>query len=219
MAVCDSAEAKASFSHPWLAEAIFALDSRLRRRHKVVEYSADPQCIFRLDIAHASRACILSDGTRLRAGQRIAQLHFWNEQIPSLPQKGATIGWARAMKRRIEFSMQELASYLSSRSDLHDIAVISAAVPCGTRAQCAQLGRIMAHYGFEMIAAQEPQSIVERAHRLGENVLISLIVFARNAKALRLDSLSRVRLPIYLSRRSMEERFGVASVSRLRASR
>jgi hypothetical protein len=213
MAVCDSADAKASFSHPWLAEAVFALDSRLRRRHKVVEYSTDPLCIFRLDIARASRACILSDGTCLRTGQRIARLHFWNEQIPSVPQNGATIGWARVMKQRIELSMQELASYFASRPDLYDITAISAEVPCGTRAQCAQLVRIMAHYGFEMIAAHEPQSIIERVHRLGENVLISLIVFARNAKALRLDSLSRVRLPIYLSRRTMEERFGVAGVS------
>jgi hypothetical protein len=29
--------------------------------------------------------------------QRIARLHFWNEQMPPLLQKGATIGSAREM--------------------------------------------------------------------------------------------------------------------------
>jgi len=217
MAVCDSAEARASVSHPWLAQAIFALDSRLRRRHKIVEYSVHPLCIFRLDIARSSRASVLSDGTSLRAGRRIARLHFWNEHIPPLPLKGATIGWAHVMQKRIELSLRELVSYLSARPDLDDVTVIGADVPCGTRTQCAQLLRIMAHYGFETLAAPEHLSTIERAHRLGENILISLFVFAQNAKALRLDSLSRVRLPIYLSRRGLEQRFGATGVSSMRA--
>ena len=45
-------------------------------------------------------------------------------------------------------------------------------------------------------------------HRLGENILISLMVFAQNARALRLDTLMRVRVPIYLSRRTLEQKFG-----------
>jgi hypothetical protein len=51
-------------------------------------------------------------------------------------------------------------------------------------------------------------SVGERIHRFGENILISLTVFAQNAAALRLDTMSRVRVPIYLSRRTLEEKFG-----------
>jgi hypothetical protein len=63
----------------------------------------------------------------------------------------------------------------------------------------------MERYGFETIAEHEHLPLGERAHRLGENILISLIVFARNARALRLDTLKRVRVPIYLSRRVLDE--------------
>ena len=204
-------------SHPWLAEALFALDVRLQRRYAVLEYTANPSCIFRLNIAHSTRAVVLRDGTRLCRGQRIARLHFWNEHIPPLPQKGATIGWAHQMQQHITLSLRELAQYLSSRPDMRDIAVICGDVPCGTRAQSQQIVRIMAHYGFEAIAERERLPIGERIHWFGENILVSLIVFVQNAGALRLDSLKRVRVPIYISRRTLEERFGSAGLAHFRS--
>ncbi len=209
MAVWDSAEQRASspYSHPWLAEALSALDGRLRRRQAVFEYTRHPACVFRLDISHARQSLTLRDGTRVRAGQRIGRLHFWNEQIPPMPLRGATIGWARRMQRAIEISLRELARYLASRPDLADIAVICGEAPSGTRNQSAQLARVMAHYGFEALPEPARLPIGERLHRFGENILVSLIVFAHNPGALRADTLSRVRLPIYLSRRILEREF------------
>jgi len=209
MAVWDSAAqgAQSPHSHPWLAELIFALDSRLRRGHAIVEYSAHPSCIFRLEIGRADRQLSLRDGTSLRPQQRIAELHFWNEHIPPIPQNGATIHWARRMQKSIAISLRELANFLSSRPDLRDISVICADVPSGTKAQSRQIAHIMAYYGFETRNADERLPIRERVHRFGQNVLISLIVFALNAAALRLDTLNRVRVPIYLSRRTLERKF------------
>ena len=66
----------------------------------------------------------------------------------------------------------------------------------------------MARYGFEAIAEPRRLSIGERLHRFGENILISLIILAHNPGALRSDTLKRVRLPIYLSRRILEREFG-----------
>jgi hypothetical protein len=197
-------------SRPWLAKAVFALDARLRRHHRVLEYSTHPLCVFRLDIVRASRAFVLRDGTRLRPGQRIARLHFWNEQMPPLPQKGATIGWARRMQQRIALSLHELADYLSSRPELSDISVVSGDIACGSRAHSEQFARIMARYGFETIAEHEHLSIGEHAHQFGENILISLIVFAQNARAHRRDSLKRDRVPICISCRSLAQRFSTA---------
>jgi hypothetical protein len=209
MAVWDSAERKprSPYSHPWLAEALSAFDARQRRRQAVFEYSHNPACIFRLDIGRARRLLVLADGTRVGAGGRVVRLHFWNEQIPQLPEDGATIGWARRMQRAIAISLYELARYLAERPDLADVAIVCADVPSATRSQSEQLARILAYYGFETIAAPEHLSFGERLHRLGENILISLIVFAHNAGALRPDTLSRVRVPIYLSRRVLERDF------------
>src|SRR5437868_5738148 len=70
MAVWDSAEqgAQPPHSHPWLAEAIFALDARLRRHQAVLEYTQHPSCIFRLQIDRSGRPLALCDGTHLRPG-------------------------------------------------------------------------------------------------------------------------------------------------------
>jgi hypothetical protein len=209
MAVWDSAERRprAPYSHPWLAQALFAFDVRQRRRQAVFEYSRNPACIFRLDISRARCLLVLRDGTRVGAGGRLARLHFWNEQIPPLPGDGATIGWARRMQRAIAISLNELARYLAEQPDLADVAIVCADVPSATRSQSGQLARIMAYYGFETIAEPEHLSFGERLHRLGENILISLIVLAHNAGALRSDTLLRVRVPIYLSRRVLEKDF------------
>jgi hypothetical protein len=210
MAVLDSAERSTQlpYGRRWLAEVVFALDARLRRRHAVFEYTHNPACVFRLDIVRAPRSLALRDGTRVRAGQRIARLHFWNEQVPPVPESGPTIAWARQMRRALAISLQELARYFASRPDLGDIALISGDAPSGTAAQRDQLARIMERFGFEAVVVPENLPIRERLHRLGENILISLIVLAHNAGALRSDSLMRVRLPIHLSRRILERKFG-----------
>jgi len=210
MVVWDSAEqrARSSFSHPWLVDVLSALDTWLRRRQAVFEYTRNPTCVFRLDIHHSTRSLVLRDGTRVDPGRRIARLHYWNEQIPAMPSDGPTFAWARQMQRAIAISLRELASYLASRPDLDDIAVICGDVPSGTKEQSAQLARIMAYYGFEARIEPERLPLRERLHRFGENILISLIVLAHNAGALRPDTLKRVRVPIYLSRRVMERKFG-----------
>lgn len=210
MAAWESAthSAQSRYSHPWLAEAIFALDKWLQRRQGVIEYSAHPRCLFRMDVRRARRPLRLRDGTLLRPGQRVVHLHFWNEHIPPVPEIGTTIRWARQMQHGIALSLRELARYLAARPELRDIGAIWADAPCGTRSQAHQLAHIMAHYGFETISDEAPMRLAERLHRFGDNILISLMVLAQNSVTLRADTLRRVRVPIYLSRRGLAERFG-----------
>ena len=209
MTVCDSAQrrSRAPYGRRWLVEAVSAFDDRQRRRQAVFEYTRNPACIFRIDITRASREVTLRDGTFLRPGDRVVRLHFWNEQIPTLPEDGATIAWARRMQRAIGGSLEELAGYLAVQPDLADIAVICGHVPSGTKSQSGQIARIMAYYGFETIPETEPLPLAERLHRFGENILISMIVLAHNAGALRSDTLARVRVPIFLSRRALGHEF------------
>ena len=212
MAAWESARrtAQSPYSHPRLAVAIFALDKWLQRRQGVVEYSAHPQCVFRMQVGRAHRQLLLRDGTPLRRGQRIVHLHLWNEHIPPVPTTGTTIRWARRMQHGMAVALRELAKYLAARPELADVAVICADVPCGTQSQAHQLSTIMGHYGFETIPEEEPVPLLEQLHRFGDNILISLLVLAQNSVALRADTLRRVRVPIYLSRRGLAERFGGA---------
>ena len=210
MAVWDSAERGARLrrgGHPWLAVVLSPLDMRLRRQQAVFEYTRNPACIFRLDVGPSSRSLVLSDGTELRAGDRVARLHYWNEQVPLVPEGGATIAWGRQMHRGIAASLRELAAFLAGRGDLDDVAVVCGDVPSGTDAQRDQVARIMGRYGFESIAEPEHLPFGERLHRFGENILISMIVLAHNARAFHANTLMRVRVPIYMSRRVLESNF------------
>ena len=96
---------------------------------------------------------MLHDGTRVHPGQRIARLHFWNEQVPPLPASGATIAWARRMRQAIAISLVELARFLASRPDLRDIAAVCGDVPSGTAGAEPATG---ANYGALRISRQSP---------------------------------------------------------------
>lgn len=213
MTVWDLAERdfRSEHSHSLVAELIFVLDRRLRQRQGVFEYTTHPACVFRLQISRCDNYRVLRDGTGLRAGQRFAQLHYWTEQMPPIPRSGPSIAWARELHRRIRISLAELAHYLGSRPDLADIEVIFGDVPSGVREKYAQIGRIMARYGFEVIPEPQGLTLTQRLRRWGENILISLLVFAQTAGALHRNTLRRVRVPIYLSRRALDEYFGEAA--------
>lgn len=193
---------------PWLAGLVFAFDAFLRQRHQVFEFTADPDCIFRAQLGYADHAVDLVDGIRIRPGDRMLNLHYWNEQIPRVPPAGPTIGWARQFCRQMESSLRELARYCTAHPELDDVVAIAANVAQGTRDQRAQLTYIMRRFGFAPPAAVEPSRSDARLRRLGENLLIAVMVMARNPIVLRVDTLWRDRTELYLSRTALAERFG-----------
>jgi hypothetical protein len=210
MTVWESAETDfgANRRHSPVAALIFAFDRLLRRRQGVFEYTAHPSCVFRLQISRCTRDRTLRDGTRMLAGQRFAQLHYWTEQMPPIPPSGPTIASGRALHRGIQISLVELARYLRSQPDLADIEVVFGDVPSGGAEKFDQISRIMTRYGFEVIPEPDALTAAQKLRRWGENVFISLIVAARSVGALHLNTLRRVRVPIYLSRRTLEQNFG-----------
>lgn len=195
---------------PWLEAVVAALDDRLRLRHRVVEYTNSPECLFRIQLVSSEEDYVLSDGTCVRAGDRIIKLHVWNEQFPCFSGKGPTLAWARRVNHAFELSLRELAHYLECRRDLEDVAAICAIMSLEPAERSAQLARFVSRFGFERIAAANSRSFRQQMHWLGENILISMMVLARNAAALRADTLRRDRTLVFLSRRELRRRYGFA---------
>src|SRR2546421_7142682 len=81
----------------WIEQIVFGFDGLLRRRHSVIEYSTDPNCVLRINLGFLDRNLSFSDGTRASAGDRLIDLHLWNEQVPIMPREGASLAWARRM--------------------------------------------------------------------------------------------------------------------------
>ncbi len=153
---------------------------------------------------------VLSDGTCIRAGDRVVNLHVWNEQFPYFTGKGPTLAWARRVNQAFEISLRELAGFLDARSDLDDVIAICANMTFQPAERSAQLTRFVARFGFERIAAASSRSFRQQIHWFGENILISMMVLARNAAALRADTLRRDRMLVFLSRRELRRRYGFA---------
>ncbi len=190
-----------------LAPLVDALDRHLRSKLKVVEYSRSRDCLFRLQIIESDDEFLLKDGTLVRAGDRLIDLHFWNEQMPAMPEAGPTLAFARRIERCLDVSLSELARYLACRDDLTDIRAIRGNMSLGASHRSEQIARLAAKYGFENFARRKPLSFGERLHRLGENILITMLVIRRNPGAIRPDTLLRDRTLTYLSRRTLEERY------------
>lgn len=201
-------------SHPWFGRIVFGLDKRLRRRLSVIEYTNNPRCICRIEIKALKRDVMLADGTSSLCGDRAIILHLWNEQVPVMPDRGPSVAWARRMRRGFEVSLRELVRYLAHQPDLDDVLVVHGKLATGRR-QTARLMRLIARFGFEAAIEPGPVTMLQRSRWLGENVLISLLVWAHNAVALRYDTLWRDRIHLFLSRRMLEARYG-AGRSRLK---
>jgi hypothetical protein len=194
------------------------IDKHLRRRHGVSEYTQSSDCFFRMQIVNGTDELLLGDGTRVQPGDRIIILHFRTDQIPPIPATGPTLGWARRMSETFTLSLQELARHLAARSDMDDVAAVRLDAALGTTARSGQISRILSRFGFQVAPPQDSPSLADRIHRYGENILVSLMVLAHNAIALRPDTLLRDRVVAYLSRRALEQRYGASAKSDLRTS-
>jgi hypothetical protein len=200
-----------AFHSAWLEQAVFGLDRWLRQRQGVLEYSDNPDCVFRIQRAEAETPVVLSDGTRIAAGDAVLNIHLWNEQFPSMGPDGATMRWARAVAGGIDLSLRELAQHLRRTPELDGVVALRADMRLGTAERSSQLARISSRYGFEPgCVAEEPRAL----QRLGENIFLVLLVLATNPVTLRAPVLWRDHTLVYLSRSSLERRYATRTQGR-----
>ena len=192
----------------WLQSAVFALDRRIRRQIGVYEYTLHPQCLFRLQVVRTEDPLLLGDGTFVVPGSRVLVLHLWNEQMPVIGRTGPTLAWARKTDRAIEISLRELACYLAAQPHLRDIAVICGNMPVIGSTQAGQLARILARYGFE--AAVDGTDRRGLLHRFGDAVLVLMLVWAANPRAVRSALLRCCNMRVFVSRTALEQRYMVS---------
>lgn len=204
---------KRGVSAAWLEHAVLSLDRWLRRRQGIYEYTADARCLFRIERGQADEHLLLSDGTRVRVGDPILRLHLWNEHMPVMGQRGPTVVWARQISRGLDCSLRELACYLAQSTELRHVTVICGDMHVGTVAQCHRLERIVARYGFES-AGDRAVGAAGALRRLGETILVLLLVLVTNPIALRKAVLRRHCRRVFLSRAALEHRYGTGGTGR-----
>ena len=205
--------ASTSLGQRSLGRLVFALDERLRRRNGVFDYVDQPDCILRLKIDVMQKEMVLSDGVRLRSGDRVVELHFRNEYFPAMSPEGATIAWAREAAKRMDLSLRELSEYLDARPEVADVAAVRAVMPVRGEGQRRQIERIAHRFGFELVPEMGRRPIRRLLSGLGQNAVGLLLVFASNPTAARIDVLLRGGAPLYVSRRKLADRYREAALA------
>jgi hypothetical protein len=184
---------------------VFGLDGWLRRRHGVYEYSAHPQCLFRIQCVRVDETIELADGTSLTPGSRALALHLWNEHVPAIRAGGPSIAWARRLDRTVHNSLRELMRYLATEPGLQDVHALYGDMCVRDARQAAQFARIAARYGFETRADKADRRGLPR--RIGDGVLILMLVAATNPLVLRGAFFRHHNIRLYLSHAVLTKRY------------
>ncbi len=186
----------------WLRRSIFALDAHLRRRYGIVEFTASPDCILRIAPSVAPRTLSLSDGTHVREGDKLLDIHLWNEHVPTIPPGGATLRWAASAARCARASLRALATAAQTGSVPEFVALRGCLRFDGRLLEAPFTG-----LGFDTIA-ENPASPSEWLRELGETCLVGMLLWAFNPAALGHARLIRPRRFVWMSRARLLQRHG-----------
>jgi hypothetical protein len=103
---------------------VLAIDAILVRRHGVEVFADDPECILRAGLRRLDTLTQLPDGTKVEAGLKVIEIHFWNEHLPVIEEEGADLRWGRQFGRRLAHSLRLLAAHAQADPRYKDFAVV-----------------------------------------------------------------------------------------------
>jgi hypothetical protein len=192
----------------WIGKTGLRIDDSIRRRNHVCEFSNDPRCVLRIRVTEARRDIVLADGASVRRGDKLIDIHLWNEHVPVIERDGPTIAWGRRLGMAMDLSFRQLAAFMAHHPELDGVTAIRGTMAVATARSTTPLLRIMQHFGFEIVPDNEPVSLRRRLYEWGENILGLLLLLAVNPAVARVSVLSRVRSQVLLSRQAFERRYG-----------
>jgi hypothetical protein len=194
-----------------LGRAVRSVDSLLRQRQGIEEFTADEDCIFRVSRGYASRPVLLSDGTAVAEGEPVLLLHFWNEHLPLMPREGPSPAWAIRLKSRMRTSLVAVARYVASERTLDAVRALHGAPPFGSRIGVMQMVRTAHRFGFDVIDPDAPREWRERVHVVFDSMLLWGLAYAFNPAGLKTKGLLRQRHQLWIARRKLLLLYGGGS--------
>jgi hypothetical protein len=192
----------------WLRALVRRLDDALRRLYGVREFSDRPDCLLRIAIGRALDGIRLADGSEIPRGSAIIELHLWNEHLSTLlSSRGNNLGWANALRRRVDASLGELADCIASDPFFAGVNALRARIVLVSRRRLPKLIRVARAFGFETVASDAPEPFGTRVHGFWENFFIRALVWTFNPTALRRAGLRRVRCEVWIPRDALLARY------------
>jgi hypothetical protein len=193
-----------------LALMVRGVDALLRQRQHIQEFTADNECLLRIAVGEAPAGLRLSDGTAVRLGDPILELHLWNEHVPAMPVGGPSAAWANLMKRLIRRSLILMAIHLEQEPALASIVALHGAPPFRSRLGAPQMFRAAQRFGFDLVEPDGPGNWRSVVHQMLDGMLIWALLLAFNPSAQRGEGATRHRYHLWISRKKLLCCFGAA---------
>jgi hypothetical protein len=180
----------------------------MRLRQGITEFTDDPNCILRISLEAADRELRLADGAVVRPGERVLEMHFWNERLPQA--RGPIgLGWGRRFSRRLRRSFDDLAIALEHDPRFSDVVALRGRLAFAGARDSADCRRFGAWFGFEVAEETRATTLRDRLHAVAEDFWLLALTYAFNPGALRHRSLVRRHDDMWISRARLIERYGL----------
>jgi hypothetical protein len=189
------------------ASSVGLVDALIRTYYGIHEFTDDPECVLRVGLGQARTAMTLADGTRLKGGELIGTLHFWNEHLPRYAPEGPNFSWACAIRDQMQRSLCSLAEYVEREPTWREIRALRGEAALSTRLGILQVQRVGERYGFERVPLTD-HSFLRRLHAIGEGLTLWCLTRAFNPAALSRQPFIRDHHELWISRSSLLERYG-----------
>lgn len=197
--------ASAAWPDELWAGSVAWVDAILRSYYGIYEFTDDPACVLRVGLGEARAPVSLSDGTRVKIGEPVGTLHFWNEHLPRYSAKGPDLGWACAVRDRVMYSLRAFTEYIESEAAWREVRAIRTETALPARLGALQIGRVFQRYGFERVPTDT--SLGARLHGLGECFVLWALTRAFNPAALPRQPFLRDRHELWISRVTLSRRY------------
>lgn len=122
--------------------------------------------------------CFLPDGTEVRQGDGVVELHFWNENLATLNCRKSTFGWGVRFRSGMRIDLQPLANYANQELSADTAKTFYARLvfPVGGRFHAS--ARVAADYGFTLL--QPTRTLPRKVHDFFETILIHALCWTFN---------------------------------------
>ena len=190
------------------------LDAYLRRTYHVFEFSHSRDCLFRLALGQSEEEVILSDGTIVRRGELVGELHLWNEHIPPLGDRRSDLAWAITFRRQLGQSLREVAAYIRTDPRFERVQAFRGEEAFGSRYAPVRLARMAERWGFDLVRRDGAARWWRRSGDFWENLYATWLIWAYNPASLHESRTWQFRRDqLWISRETLCRRYGAAAAA------
>jgi len=161
----------------------------MRRKMNVIEFWDHPDCLIRVRVGHSDHPLVVSDNV-IATGEKVIEIHFWNEHVPQLSSFNADMKWAIKGVRMLLSSFAELARKIEYDERFQGVRAIGGITPLFFVGEDSSAERIWKRLGFTMTPFNHP---LKRFGEFWENIYTLLIMWAFNPLSVRNQRLLRMR--------------------------